>query len=172
LYSNTGNGIGQRNYNFYPASISLSVTIGDEYYIRVYPYDTSRKGTYQIAISESNIPPAITLPTEDINLLTENTWFDGEIVSSIGKQWFSFTASSNTQYVHFNYYTSSHPNLGIKLYNDNGVMIYSRSVYVGNIDSISLTNGNIYYFEVWGDNGTNSTYQVSFNMTSTPPSLP
>jgi uncharacterized repeat protein (TIGR02543 family) len=170
LYDSNGITVGGNNYRSYPTSFSLSgTTIGNEYYIKVYPYAPTLKGTYQIVLTESNMPPAITLPTEDIEQLTENTWFNGEIYSSSGRQWFKFTASADTQYIHF-IFNSPLGNLGIKVYDDNGVKVYGSSTGINNIRTyFSVTNGNEYYFEVWHDWQV-GTYKVAFNTSTTPPS--
>jgi len=170
LYDSNGLAVGESVYTVFPDSFSRAVTIGNEYYMRVYPYDThsSYKGTYQIAVTESNGPPAITLPTAGITQLTENTWFDGEIVSTTERQWFSFTASASIQYIHF-VFNAPLSNLGIKVYDDSGVMVYGRGTGVYNTRSyLSVTNGNVYYFEVWSGYG-DGTYKAAFNTTETPP---
>jgi hypothetical protein len=38
--------------------ISRTVTIGQVYYIRVWPYSSSDSGNYKLAFNTSNIPPA------------------------------------------------------------------------------------------------------------------
>jgi uncharacterized repeat protein (TIGR02543 family) len=167
LYDNSGVTVGERAYMHFPASMSRSVTVGNEYYIRVYPYHANGNGTYQIVFSESDEPPAIALPNEGVNPLTENTWVNGEIVSSIGQQWFIFTASANTQYVHFILNTLW--NIGCEVYNANGELVYSRMYSSALVHAIPVTIGNNYYLKVWGAYSQNGTYDVAFNTTEVPP---
>ncbi|MCL2765584.1 MAG: InlB B-repeat-containing protein [Treponema sp.] len=158
---------------WFPGSFSRLVTIGNEYYICVFESHPGLRGEFQIAFTESNLPPSIILPSENINHLLEDIWFDGEIISS-GRQWFSFTASADTYYnsMHF-IFNPPVFNLGIKVYDANGIMVYGSSTGVGNkLTYIPVIYGNVYYFEVWLPSWiVNGTYQVAFNTSSMPPPL-
>jgi hypothetical protein len=78
-------------------SLSLTLTAGQQYYVRVRPYVTGDSGTYTIGFSTSIVPPAI--------VLTENVWANGYIIQVIGEQWFTFTATAETQYIHIEFGT-------------------------------------------------------------------
>jgi hypothetical protein len=58
VYNSTGTTVGSLTY-LYSSSpyISRSVSSGQEYYIKVWPYASSYSGTYQIAFNTSSTPP-------------------------------------------------------------------------------------------------------------------
>jgi len=150
---------------------SLSVSSGNTYYIKVTPYDSSYTGTYQIAFNTSSTPP-IKLPS-NATMLTADTWVDGT-VSSTGEQWFKFTATSNTQYIHASF-TSLNSSSGIivQVYSSSG----STDGYWTNLNSSSTStpprtviSGQTYYIKVTPYSGYSGTYQIAFNTSSTPPS--
>jgi len=175
LYNSSGIPAEQSDYfslsddEHYKSSVSWKVTIGQEYYVKAY---TGGSGTFKITFNESLKPPSLTMPYNAIPL-TENTWAGGTIDGSNDTQWFKFTATASTQYIHVNFNTMN--SLLIQLYNTTGIA-------VGGISSVSLNNntyisrntasGQIYYIKVTRQYGDNKeTYNIAFNGSMTPPSL-
>ena len=109
-------------------------------------------------------PPANHTP------LTFNTWANGNITSSVGEQYFSFTATENQHYIHFRPDTLDRVN-GV-IYDSNGFFV-TDYIYFSNYNlrcSVNLTSGQTYYIKVWPSNSGNSgTYQIAFNASQTAP---
>ena len=78
-------------------------------------------------------------PPEDVTSMSLNTWADGLLSSAISEQWFSFTATESTQYIHFKSGTLS--SVAFELYNSNGSKIGSKRTLtetgIVNISSVS-----------------------------------
>jgi hypothetical protein len=171
LYDNTGITAGGRT-NLYTTSISTSRTLtnNNEYYIRVTPYTSTASGAYKILFNTSTTPPII-LPTENVTTLTQNGWADGSISSSGEReQWFKFTATAATQYIHFK--TGTLSNVYVQLYDAFGTGVGTRS-YMSSVTTYinrSTTIGNVYYFSVTpGTNTGSGAYQVGFTTSSASP---
>jgi hypothetical protein len=135
------------------------------YYIKVWP--SSGSGTYQIGFNLSIAPPGTTT-------LTIDTWADGEIATSDGEQWFKFTATASTQYIHVTFGTLT--SLTMQLYNSTGNTVESQAYLSGSTSSTkyttyyTVTNGYVYYIKVWPSYSSYSgTYQIGFNTGSIPP---
>ena len=146
-------------------SHSETLTIGQAYYINMSP---PGNGTYLISFNNSNIPPAIDLPNENVTQLTFNTWSNGELImvnDNIPLQWFKFTATDAAQYIHFNAGTLENAFL-IRLYASNGSAIRDDVQTIG-IQSLAqaVTSGEEYYIRVWGV----GAFQIGFTDTSSPP---
>jgi hypothetical protein len=169
IYDSNGSTVGSSS-NLYSSTryASKSLTSDQNYYIKVWPY--SGNGTYQIAFNTSSTPPAGTWTPEGYNpiQLTEHRWTDGNISTSGGQQWFTFTATASTQYIHVAFGTLT--NLYVQIYDSNGNTVgsdtnmYSSTRYT----SRSLASGQKYYIKVWPYSG-NGTYQIAFNTTSSTP---
>ena len=162
LYDSNYTAVGSTRNLYYGSAgryISQSVTSGNVYYIKVTPYG-SYSGTYQIAFNTSE-----TWGT----LLTANTWSSGNIVSSNGEQWFQFTATAYTQYIHVSFGTLT--DLNIQLYDSNFTTsesssnLYSSTTYT----SRSVTSGNVYYIKVTPYGSYSGTYQIAFNTVTSAP---
>jgi len=171
LYTNTGAAVGNRaSFSYTLASIYQAVTNGNEYYIRVKPYtsDGSGSGTYKIAFNASSTPPVITVPTTGVTELTANTWTD-DTTASGGEQWFKFTATDTTQYIHFNPGTLS--GVSVQLYTSDGAAVGNRASLYSSNRSVSqtVTSGSVYYIRVMTTGS--GTYKIVFNTSSTAPSL-
>jgi hypothetical protein len=101
--------------------------------------------------------------------LTVNTWADGSITSTIGEQWFKFTATASTQYLHVSFGTLT--DLYVKLYDSNGgtlgdsTNLYSSKPYT----SLSIVSGQTYYVRVTGYGSKTGTYRIGFNTSTTAP---
>ncbi|WP_461256187.1 hypothetical protein [Treponema sp. R80B11-R83G3] len=151
------------NNNFYKENTSQSLTSGQVYYIKVTPYGSSYSGTYRIAFNESIIPPTVTM-------LTANTWADGNL-SAYGEQWFEFTATADTQYIHVSLGTLDY--LCVQVYDSTGNTLGSSTNLYGSYRSISrsVTSGQVYYIKVTPYSSSYSgTYRIAFSESFTPPS--
>ncbi|MDR1445024.1 MAG: pre-peptidase C-terminal domain-containing protein [Treponema sp.] len=100
--------------------------------------------------------------------LTEDTWADGAISSTSEEQWFKFTATAGTQYLHIFFGTLT--DLYVQLYDSNNnalgdrTELYSSTRY----KSLTVTSGREYYIKVtpYGSNG--GTYRIGFNTMPLP----
>jgi hypothetical protein len=132
---------------------------------------------------ESEWSPNIGYPSS----LTEDQWYEGDVPSySGGEQWFKFTATASTQYIHVSFRTLD--GLYMRIYNSNGSSVdgswaenSTGSYYNGSIrkDSptysitTSLTSGKTYYIRVWPyasyNQSTSGYYRIAFNKSNNPP---
>jgi hypothetical protein len=170
LYNSDGGTVGSQA-NLYGSTkyASRSLNYGQEYYIKVTPFSSYGSGAYQIAFNMSSAAPGtgITLPSNAIPL-TASVWADGSL-STGGEQWFKFTATSSTQYIHVSFGTLQY--LYVQLYNSEGgtvvsqTILYSSAKYV----SMSLNSGQEYYIKVTPYSSYSGTYQIAFNMSSAAP---
>jgi hypothetical protein len=85
--------------------------------------------------------------------LTLDAWANGQIADGGGsnEQWFTFTATADTQYLHIRYSTMR--NLDVQVYDSDEITVGDRITYYGNsgeVGSISRTvyNGETYYIKV------------------------
>jgi hypothetical protein len=174
LYDTAGRTTGNRKDLYYPDSTHTStVTSGSVYYIKVTPYNSSYSGSYQIAFNTTSTMPKITLPTENVTPLTESAWADGSIPTD-GEQWFTFTASADTQYIHYYTGTGTLDTVYVQLYDTTGATIGSRTtmssstIYI----NITVTNGSVYYIRIRPYYSYNSgAYKIAFNTSTTPPTI-
>jgi hypothetical protein len=168
VYDNTGTTVGvEKNIYSTDLNIDRPVTEGQVYYIRVRPY-SNKSGAYQILFNTSSIPP-IDLPSNAI-ALTENQWTEGNIATSTGSQWFTFTATTTgSQYIHIIFGTLS--NLNVQLYDSNGVAVGSETNMTGSNRSTSgtLISDQQYYIRVQPSGSGSGFYQIAFNATSASP---
>jgi predicted RNA-binding protein with TRAM domain len=165
LYHNTGYTVGiDERLGGSSRYINRTVSYGDVYYIRVRPYPDSGSGDYQITFNTSLIPPG-----GSVTVLNPDTWASGTFSSS-EEQWFSFTATAATQYIHASFGTL--PHLYVQLYNSGGTMVGSPThLYSGTLyTSRTVTSTQMYYIKVWPDPSFSSgDFQIAFNTSSTPP---
>ena len=173
IYDSNGSTVGSSS-NLYSSTryASRSLTSGQTYYIKVWPYSGSGNGSYQIAFNTSSAAPtggnSSWTPGYSTSQLTENEWTNGNIVTSSGQQWFTFTATESMQYIHVSFSTLS--DLYVQIYDSNGSTVGSSSNLYSSTRSTSrsLTSGQTYYIKVWPNSGS-GTYQIAFNTSSTPP---
>jgi len=120
---------------------------------------------------------SITITVKD-NLLTANTWADGNITSSTDEQWFKFDAISNSNhYIYASFGTLSASNgLNVFIYNSNNLSspITSLRLYSGSGTSFSQSAliGQTYYIKVTPYSSGSSytgTYQITFNTSGNRP---
>ena len=115
------------------------------------------------------IPP-ITIPPANNTPLTLNTWANGNITSSAGQQFFSFTATASEHYIHFK--PGSLDDVNVEVYNSSGVKEGDKvNLWSGKINhSWDVTSGQTYYVRVvpffQGDSGN---YQIAFNSSYSNP---
>jgi len=156
------------NYNLYTYRYTTS---GTDYYIKVTPATSTGKGTYKIGFNTASSPtPSITLPTSNVTELTNiNTWYDGNITTSTGEQWFKFTATSTSHYIHFK--TGTLNDVYVQLYNSDGttngsrINLYGSTLYT---QRTGLTINSVYYIRVW-PYSSSGAYQLAFATSSTAP---
>jgi predicted RNA-binding protein with TRAM domain len=166
VYNSSGTTVGSQS-NLYSSTTSASKTVtnGQVYYIKVWPYASSGSGTYQRAFNTGSTAP------DQPTMLTFNTWANGTIASSSGEQWFKFTATAATQYIHASFGTLT--DLYVQLYYSTGATVGSQSNLFASgttYTSKTVTNGQVYYIKVTPFSGSDSgTYQIAFNTSSTPP---
>jgi len=166
VYSSSGSMVGNQtnlsntSYNKY---ISLNVTSGQVYYIKLSAYSYSGGDTYQIAFNTSSTPPSPTIT------LTEDVWADGNIAVSGGEQWFKFTATASTQYIHTGFGTLT--NLYVQVYDTTGSTVGNQTYLTDSSTYTSrpLTSGQVYYIKVTHNSSYRGTYRITFNKFSTPP---
>jgi len=170
LYDSNGGTLGGST-NLYSYSstryISLQVTSGQTYYVRVTPYSSSGSGTYTIAFNTGVLAPGI---LSGAVTLSAGVWANGTI-SPGGEEWYKFTATAATQYIHVNFGTLT--DLYVRLHDSNGgtlgnsINLYSFGTPY---TSMLVTIGQTYYVRVTPYSSSGSgTYAIAFNTSSTPP---
>jgi hypothetical protein len=175
LYNDDGDSVSSRTHlNNSTKSSSLPVTTGTEYYMRVQAYYSSDTGTYKIGFNTySNWAPG-SFPPANPTALTADTWADGDITTADGSQWFTFTATASTQYIHATFGTLPNYSSGlyVQLYNSTGDSASSRSHLYSSTKYVSypVTNGTKYYARVQASN--TGTYKIAFNTSDTAPLSP
>jgi hypothetical protein len=172
LYNNTGAIVGNRvklsnspSYKEY-----TGITSNNVYYIKVKPYDSNGSGEYRIAFSgTTEVVPRIDLPDTGVTELSVNTWStNGSIAASSGEQWFKFTATAITQYIHFEKGTLN--NVYVQLYDSTGSTTGSRGNLYNNTLSMArtLVIDNVYHIKVM-PNGGSGAYKIAFSAMPFPP---
>jgi hypothetical protein len=137
---------------------------------------SSNTGTFWIGFNiYDNWNPG-RFPPVNPTTLSADTWADGDITTAGGSQWFTFTATANTQYIHASFGSlSSSYGLYVQLYNSAGNSASSRAHLDNSTKYISypLTNGTMYYARVqaYSSSGT-GTYRIAFNTSDTAPLSP
>ena len=168
LYNSTGTAVGDKTrLRDSTPFTSQTVTTSQDYYIKVTPYSSSKSGAYQITFSASFM-----LGTAAD--LTEKVWADGTLASKTDEQWFKFTASAATQYIHFKRGTLS--GVDIQLYDTNGTKVGNKTDATSTrYATLTVTSGQNYYFKVntytglSGDGWDSGTYKITFSSSSTTP---
>jgi len=164
VYNSNGSTVGsETNLHGSTKYVSRTVTIGQEYYIKVHPYSSSYRGTYQIGFTTTTfLQPATTL--------TENVWADGNLLSSSDEQWFKFTATASTQYIHVSFGTLT--NLYVQVYNSSGATVGSETSLSSSKKYVSqtVTSGQEYFIKVHPYSSSyRGTYRIGFNATAYSP---
>jgi hypothetical protein len=168
IYDSSGGTVGDNAYlsgsTGYDRSASRSLTSGQTYYIGVSPPSNGYSGTYQIAFNASIVPPGT-----NATMLTESQWADGNIATSDVLQWFRFTATASTQYIHAAFGTLTA--LNVQIYDSSSDTVGAENALdnASRYASQSLTPGQTYYIRVVWYYGYIGTYQIAFNASSTAP---
>jgi len=168
--------------NFYSLSLSLATT--GEYYIRVRGFNQNNSnydgsytdgsytylgynysGTYKIALTTTAViaPPRV-LPTTGVTELTADSWANG---NAGGEQWFGFTATAATQYIHL-LFTMNH--VRVRIHDADGYQI-GKEQYLFKVPastSFAPIIGNIYYIQVRTFDQSGA-YRIAFNASASPP---
>jgi hypothetical protein len=178
VYDSSGIVVGSKTDtpNFSRTYFSVNVTSGQEYYISV---RSKGGGTYQIGFTSSTTEPTmITLPTDVINAsrLIEYVWADDNPVRYGGDQWFKFTATATTQYIHVaSKISSSSFSVSVQVYDLSGTPIGSRSLLNSYDDdkyiSRNVTSGQEYYIRA-SSSSNSMNYFIGFTNTTTRPMFP
>jgi len=144
--------------------ISRTLTVGQEYHVRVY---TSGSGSYNITFNSTSMPPIGS--TTQLNL---NTWTDGVFLTSgIKEEWFSFSATAINQYIHLSFGTLS--DTYVQVFDSNGSTVGSEANMWSLSRNISrtLVVDQVYYIRVRPySNSSHGTYKITFNNSTIPPS--
>jgi len=157
-------------------SATRTLTVDKEYYIKVYPHNSyNNKGAYKIAFSNLFISPVI-----EIKPLSEGAWTDGNITTDGEVQWYKFTATDASQYIHASFGTmSAWSGLRIQLYDIDGKTVEGEGKlredpfdtdkkYINR----TLEVDKVYFIKVYLYTYLSSdlgTYKIAFNKSSTPP---
>jgi len=144
------------------SSISRSLTIGQVYWIKVTP-SNSLNGGYRITFNTSSTAPAIG------GTITAGAWADGNIIySSNGVQWFVFTATAATQYIHFSFGTLN--SIYVNVYDSDGNNLGQTNLTnTTKNTSRNLTIGDVYRMRVMNGGNFGGTYKITINASATPP---
>jgi uncharacterized repeat protein (TIGR02543 family) len=136
--------------------------------------DASGRAANYNAGSSYPVIGSITLYAKWDVILTANIWKDGTIPSSGEReQWFRFTATDSTQYLHIDFGTLT--DLYVQLYNSDYTTVGSQTRLrssSGNpyTSQTTLTSGQVYYVRVTPySSSVSGTYQIAFNTSATAP---
>jgi hypothetical protein len=167
VYDNADNPVGDEIHFGGSGSgyTALTVIVGKAYYIKVTSY--SGGGAYRIAFNAASSPP---LPSGALTATTliENAWKDGALTSSNNEQWFAFTATAGTHYLHVLFGTL--PDLYAQLYDRDGGALGSSTYLYSYVPykPLTVTSGQLYYVRVWREAGF-GIYRITFSASSTTP---
>ncbi|GHV05657.1 hypothetical protein FACS189485_12970 [Spirochaetia bacterium] len=172
--SPSGSQVFNGNYSntSYSSAQSFSVISGTTYFVRVrVPSDyPTRTGSYAVGVNtSSSLKPGEFTAVAGAPTLTSGTWANGNLASG-GVEWFKFTATASTQYIHVTFGTLT--DLRVQLYDSTGSTVGSSTNMYGSTryTSRSVTIGNVYYVRVWPyDSSDSGSYQLAFNTSSTTP---
>jgi hypothetical protein len=107
------------------------------------------------------------VPDITFTQLATNTWADGNLASWLSEQWFKFTATTATQYIHVSFRTLNI--LDVQVY-DSGFNAVGGRTGLGNptlYTSRTLTPGQEYYVQVTTPNS--GTYKIAYNESPNAP---
>jgi len=173
MYTTEGRTQGSRsNFTYLSYASQTGLTANTVYYIKVTPYSSTASGTYRIGVNtSSSTVPSITIPTTGVTPLTNNTWTDGNITSTVYEQWFSFTASAATTYIHF--LPDALTSVSVQLYNDSGAPVGSSGSLNRGTASVyrSTSTSGTYYILLQPSSSYNGAYKIAYGDSSTQPSI-
>jgi hypothetical protein len=164
VYNNTGTRQGARATMTNSATQWTALASGDTYFIRVFAQTGTAKGTFRIAFTQTNTTPAVTVPTTNVTELTLGRWADGSITATNPEQWYKFTATATTQYIHASF--GSLTQISATLYTDEGtaVGIAANLTAIASMNR-TVTEGDTYYIRVRPSASPTvpGTYKIMFN---------
>jgi hypothetical protein len=102
--------------------------------------------------------------------LAEGLWSNGAITASHNEQWFKFTATASTQYIHAGFGTLT--DLYVQLYNSTGSTLGDRANLYGSAKyaSRNVVRGQVYYIKVTPYSSSNSgTYMIGITASASSP---
>jgi hypothetical protein len=165
----------QSTLNYRDPSTTRTVTGNTVYYLRVIPTLTTnasaRTGTYKIGVNTtaSSSPKELNVPTTGVTDLTAGSWANGNITASGGEQWFRFTSTAETQFIHF--LPGALTAMYVQMFTSDGRQYYGRSELSTNGSRSAerrVSNNTVYYVRVKGYTGMGA-YRLAFAATSTAP---
>jgi hypothetical protein len=165
VYDSNDNEVGNEIDNFGSSKRYdvWDVSPGGDYYVRVRSYGT---GDYQIGFNGSTMRPG--LRTE----LVLDKWTDGNIATANGEQWFKFTATASTHYIHFAF--GGVNGVNVRLYDSSGNEVDNVGYLSTVTTSISRTTtvGQEYQIQVTpAAAGGTGSYKIGFNTSSVGPDI-
>jgi len=179
LYNNSSSALGNSLHLLGDTKKTLlSVSSGQVYYLKVtpgtgYSYNSSNTGTFRLTFNSVQFVPGTF--DKAINL-SDGVWISGNIVEN-GEQWFKFTATASSHYVHVSFGTMT--NIDVQLYSDTaaslGNALHLRSSG-NNKTELIITSGTVYYLRVMPgtdyqyQSSTYGTFQIALNTSTTAPS--
>jgi hypothetical protein len=167
-YGNTGDNIALNRDSAWSSPLSLTPDANQAgtVYIRVRPYNSGNTGTFGIIYSTGSTRPFNPSATS----LTAGQWANGNITTPGGQEWFMFTATAATQYIHVIFGTLD--DFYVEVYDSTGTQVgYRSGMYTSTTSADrSLTSGQSYYIKVYPYSSSRSgTYRITFNASSTAP---
>jgi hypothetical protein len=103
--------------------------------------------------------------------LSANVWANGNIPTPSSEQWFKFTATASTQYIHFSFGTLT--DLDFEAFTSSFTSFGDALNMYGSYTMVNLTNlsnGQVYYFKITPYyNYYSGTYRVAFSTSTTAP---
>jgi hypothetical protein len=102
--------------------------------------------------------------------LTLNEWENGQLVQD-GEQWFKFTATTGSQYIHV--YRGTLRDMYVQLHDSAGKAVGGSANFYGSPDSqyvnLSVTSGAVYYLKVYPYGSGSGTYKIAFTASVVTP---
>jgi len=170
-YNSNGTQIFNQDYGWSAAQL-FSPTASGKIYINVIPYNSGATGTFGIVYSTTDTRPVVPAPASSTTL-TVGQWADGNISAAGGEQWFSFTATAATQYIHFGRGTLDDVNVRLFDSSMNTVGGGAANLYGTGSNSYayrSVTAGQVYYMKVYPYYSSGyGVFRIAFNESTTAP---
>jgi hypothetical protein len=160
IYDSNKNEVGDRgDFASTKRYDTWDVSPGEDYFIKVYASGSGSIGTYRIGFTKSVMQPGTRTP------LIINEFSDGNIAASNEAQWFKFTATASSHYIHYAPGTISYA--VVQLYDSSGNTIDSAATMSGITSSIirTTTIGQEYHIQVFPSTGLGS-FKIGFSTSS------
>jgi hypothetical protein len=174
-YNKKGEKIANAEYLTDNQKKSFVVTNGEVHFIKVYPYNDTSTGTFQIAFTNTEVSPDTLAGMATAKPLNAGTWAEGSFSSVKQVEWFQFTANAaaGTQRIHIKYGTIDRA-VYIHLHNTSGMPVENQEYLTDNGKTQpTVTNGQTYYIKVYPFNeGSTGTFRIAFNNSDIAPANP